>query len=157
METFEAKEIANQIVSDSPDLDTLYSRAEDADLPVDYDGGFERHRIPEGAAAMVIDCDGGDVVITPAGATRQSGYNVDVYVDVNEHPRTAALADALRREIARRRDRLKAKQRSDYDERRQHLIDRLSQQCRSATQIALESGSESDGLETPEVKFGTRS
>lgn len=62
------------------------------------------------------------------------------------HPSTVALAEALRRTIAARRDRLVGRQRRRYSAARAQVIDRLGVEYRETLAIAIGAG-RSDGGE----------
>lgn len=60
----------------------------------------------------------------------------------HDHPSTAAAAEELRRRIARRRDRLVARQRRTYSRARQALINELAIDYDRTLELALRAGVE---------------
>lgn len=62
--------------------------------------------------------------------------------ELKRHPETMHAAETLRREIAKRRDGLVARQRKAYSSKRQELIEELAEDYDRVLEIALRAGAE---------------
>lgn len=95
MQAKKAAKIAEDIIDDNPDMNSLYQRAEREDLPVDYDDGFTRHGWPEDASGIVLDVDGDcDVLVRPVNSDSRYGWTVDIRVPDDRMRRRGMLAAA---------------------------------------------------------------
>jgi len=93
-------------------------------------GGNKR---PQRIYALVADVDGEVVHFSNYFDTIEEAENQDEPAD---HPDISREAHRLRRKIANWRDNLEARQKSDWDEGRQKLIDQLGDDYRTVLGIA---------------------
>lgn len=80
----EAAGVMRRIAGECEKLNALYEAAKATALPVDYDGGFERHGLREDASALVVDCFDGDIVVKAAGSDARDGWTVEIVEAADE-------------------------------------------------------------------------